>query len=274
MIEFVLYEASSVIMRPESYSADCILDLLRRQLIATIDELKDALGTRADITVFRKLRTLDYRSSYSHAGRYYTLQELAHFDHRGLWTYRGVHFSRFGSLLDTAESFVNRADRGCFASELAAELQVEAKEPLLKLVRQKRLARENVAGRYLYCSADRRRRREQLVTRKLPVLGAEAFSPLRERAADSDDAQAAVAFLMSLLDERQRRLFAALESLRLGRGGDQTVARAIGMDPHTIAKGRRELVERDLDLDRLRRPGGGRKRVERKRPRSSPKSKT
>ena len=259
-------------MRPESYSADCIVRLLRRQLIATIDELKDALGTRADITVFRKLRTLDYLSSYSHAGRFYTLQALARFDEWGLWTYRGVHFSRFGSLLDTAESFVNRADRGVFACGLTAELQVEAKEPLLRLVRQKRLAREDVAGLYLYCSADRKRRREQVVARKLPVVGGEAFSPLRERSPDSDDAKAAIAFFMSLLDERQRRLFAALESLRLGRGGDQAVARATGMDPHTIAKGRQELVERDLQLDRLRRPGGGRKRTEKKRPRSSPKS--
>ena len=139
-------------------------------------------------------------------------------------------------------------------------------------MRQKRLAREDVAGLYLYCSADRKGRREQVVARKLPVVGGEAFSPLRERSPDSDDAKAAIAFFMSLLDERQRRLFAALESLRLGRGGDQAVARATGMDPHTIAKGRQELVERDLQLDRLRRPGGGRKRTEKKRPRSSPKS--
>ncbi|MCX6922811.1 MAG: hypothetical protein NT154_06305 [Verrucomicrobia bacterium] len=62
---------------------------------------------------------------------------------------------------------------------------------------------------------------------------------------------------MSLLDERQRRLFAALESLRIGRGGDEAVARATGMDPHTIAKGRQELHARD----RARRPGGGRKCV-------------
>lgn len=274
MIDFILYRTKSIIMRPESYSADSIVRLLRRQLIATMDEMKDVLGTRADITVFRKLRKLDYLSSYSHGGRYYTLKELAPFDERGLWDCRGVHFSRFGSLLETAQTLVNRAERGCLASELAAELQVEAKEALLKLVRQKRLVREQVGGLFLYCCADRRRRREQLVRRKLPVAGAEAFAPLRERSADSDDATAAVAFFVSLLDERQRRLFAALESLRLGRGGDQSVARAIGMDPHTIAKGRRELLERDLQLGRLRRPGAGRKAIEKKRPRSSPRSKS
>ena len=259
-------------MRPENYCVDSVVRLLHRQTMATLDELKEALGTQAAITVFRKLRTLEYLSSYSHSGRYYTLKEHAAFDEQGLWDYRGVHFSRWGTLLETVEAFVHRAERGWFAFELAEELQVGVKEPLLNLVRQKRLTREDVSGRYLYCSADPKRRREQFIARKLPAAGGEAFSPLREFSVDSDDATAAMAFFMSLLDERQRRLFAALEALRLGRGGDQAVARATGMDPHTIAKGRQELQERDRELARVRRPGGGRKRVEKKRPRSSPKS--
>ena len=259
-------------MRPESYSADAILRLLQRQTIATMDEVKESLGTQADITVFRKLRSIDYLSSYSHGGRYYALKELAHFDNRGLWAYRGVHFSRFGSLLETTQTFVNRADRGLFANELAAELHVETKAPLLKLVRQERLAREEVSGLYLYCSAERRKRRKQLVARKLPVVGGEAFSPLHERYADSDDAKAAIVLFMSLLDERQRRLFAGLEALRLGHGGDRAVAQATGLDPHTIAKGRQELLAHDVLTDRRRRPGAGRKPVEKKRRKSSPKS--
>ncbi len=31
------------------------------------------------------------------------------------------------------------------------------------------------------------------------------------------------------------------------------------MDPHTLAKGRRELIEQDFELDRIRKPSGGRK---------------
>ncbi len=259
-------------MRPEIYSADAILRLLQRQTIATMDEVKKTLGTRADITVFRKLRSIDYLSSYSHGGRYYALKGLMRFDDRGLWAYRGVHFSRFGSLLETAQTFVNRADRGLFANELAAELHVETKEPLLKLVRQERLAREEVSGLYLYCSAERRKRRDQIVARKFPVIGDEAVSPLHERYADSDDAKAAIVLFMSLLDERQRRLFAGLEALRLGYGGDHAVAQATGLDPHTIAKGRQELLAHDVLVDRRRRPGAGRKPVEKKRRKSSPKS--
>ena len=62
------------------------------------------------------------------------------------------------------------------------------------------------------------------------------------------------------------RLYAGLESLKLGYGGDQRIAEFIGMDPHTVAKGRRELLEQDLAIDRIRKAGGGRKPVEKKTP--------
>lgn len=261
-------------MRPEEYSPDSVVRLLHRRVVATLEDLKETLGTQASITVCRKLRTLDYLSSYSHRGQYYALAGMAAFDEGGLWHCRGVHFSRWGTLLNTVEVWVNRAERGWYASELAEELQVEVKEPLLKLVRQGRVYREDVSGSYLYYSADPKIRRGQLLARRLPAAGQEAFTPLRDASGDSDESTAAMAFFMSLLDERQRRLFAALESLRLGRGGDQAVARATGMDPHTIAKGRRELCERDRELDRVRRRGGGRKPVEKKRRKSSPNSKS
>jgi hypothetical protein len=184
-----------------------------------------------------------------------------------------VRFSRFGSLVDTLEAFVTRASRGHLASELASELGVEVKQPLLGLVRTDRLAREEVGGLYLYCSADSDRRREQLLSRRLPATDEPAFAPLREPGSDSDEAKAAVVLFMSLLDEQQRRLFAGLEALRLGRGGDRAVAEATGLDPHTIAKGRQELLAHDVLVDRRRRPGAGRRPVEKKRRRSSPKSK-
>ena len=259
-------------MRSEIFSADTIARLLRRRTIVTMDELKAALGSSVDMTVFRKLRALSYLASYSHQGKYYALEETAQFDEHGLWVCRNVRFSRFGSLVDTLEAFVARASRGHLASELASELGVEVKLPLLGLVRAGRLAREEVAGLYLYCSADRDRRREQLLTRKLPATEELAFAPLRETDSDSNEAKAAVILFMSLLDEQQRRLFAGLEALRFGRGGDRAVAEATGLDPHTIAKGRQELLSNDVLVGRRRRPGAGRKPIEKKRPRSSPKS--
>jgi hypothetical protein len=74
------------------------------------------------------------------------------------------------------------------------------------------------------------------------------------------------------LDEQQRRLYAATESMRYGRGGDTLVSQITGMSVHTIRRGRRELQEdlRDRPVGRIRRAGAGRPRVEKKTPPSCP----
>ena len=56
-------------MRPLSYRSDELRSVLMRTKIATLDELKQALGTSIDVTVFRKLKPLGYITSYSHRGR-------------------------------------------------------------------------------------------------------------------------------------------------------------------------------------------------------------
>ena len=77
-----------------------------------------------------------------------------------------------------------------------------------------------------------------------------------------EELRAAIVLFASLLDERQRRLFAGLEALKCGWGGDRRIARLLGIDPSTVASGRRQLVERDVELDRVRRAGGGRRPTE------------
>ncbi len=73
----------------------------------------------------------------------------------------------------------------------------------------------------------------------------------------------------SLLDEKQRRLYAGLEAIRLGYGGERRIVELLGLDAHTVARGRGELLGGKIDRARVRRGGGGRKSVEKKRPKSS-----
>jgi len=77
-------------MRTESFHADRLVELFRRCKIATMAQLKEALGTQVDVTVFRKLKELGYRTSYSHRGGYYTLNDITLFNDLGLWSFRSV----------------------------------------------------------------------------------------------------------------------------------------------------------------------------------------
>jgi DNA-binding transcriptional regulator YhcF (GntR family) len=252
-------------MRPLSFRSDELRALLLRSQIATLDEMKQALGTPVDVTVFRKLKPLDYLTSYSHRGRYYTLREIARFDDHGLWSQADVWFSRFGTLLATAEAFVNRSPRGCFADELARALHVEVQDALHQLTQQRRVTREMVSGLYLYTATDRAIQRGQLMTRRaVETVPTVADASVLE--VSQEELKASILLFYSLLDEQQRRLYAGLESLKLGRGGDRQLAGFLDLDPHTVARGRQQLLAQDVEVDRARKTGGGRKPVEKKRP--------
>ena len=72
--------------------------------------------------------------------------------------------------------------------------------------------------------------------------------------------------LLSRLDEAQRRWYVALESNRIGHGGDRRLAQITGLDEKTIRRGREELAASlaDCPPDRVRPPGGGRPPIEKK----------
>ena len=64
------------------------------------------------------------------------------------------------------------------------------------------------------------------------------------------------------LNERSRRAWAAVEAASLGRGGSSAVAAATGLSRNTIRAGLRALREpATVASGRIRRPGGGRKRL-------------
>lgn len=72
--------------------------------------------------------------------------------------------------------------------------------------------------------------------------------------------------VMAELDERSRRLFAGILARQRGHGGIQEVAEVTGLSRMTIRRGWRESERGQAEAaDRVRRPGGGRKRIEKKR---------
>jgi hypothetical protein len=78
---------------------------------------------------------------------------------------------------------------------------------------------------------------------------------------DEENIRRQYEMLRPALDERARRLFAASHVQILGRGGIAAVARATGIAPSTIGRGLKELNQGVATDQRLRRPGGGRKRL-------------
>jgi len=77
--------------------------------------------------------------------------------------------------------------------------------------------------------------------------------------------------LSPFLNEKQRRILAAIEAQILGYGGASRVAKVTGLSRNTVAAGSVELQREKFEVtapikERIRKPGGGRKRTIQKDP--------
>lgn len=167
-------------------------------------------------------------------------------------------FSVYGNVTKTVKTLVDNSEKGMTAGELKQLLKVEVKEPLLRLFRRKQLYREKMSLVYVYFTEETFERRKQMLFRR--VQEAESVDGLENLRGEllAHELKAAVIIFFSLLDEKQRRLYAGLESLKQGYGGDSRIAELLGLDSHTVAKGRQEVLNQDFEIERVRREGGGR----------------
>jgi len=255
-------------MKTERYHSNDVKKLILKNKMSSMVEMKEVIGTQVDATIFRKLRELHYLRSYSHRGKYYTIPEVAEFDTKGLWSCHDVHFSKQGSLLNAIEYHVDRSVSGYFEYEIESLLHVVVRAAVLKLVKENKISRQKIAGRYLYCSSRMRKRNRQYADRKRDQIIKDSAIESMSSEMMFQEGKTLVELFLNLLDEKQRRLFAGLESIKLGYGGDKKIAHLFGLNMHTVAKGRRELCRGEIKTDRVRRVGGGRKFLEKKRRKS------
>lgn len=242
-------------MNPISRASDQLLIDFQQRKIMTLDELKCLLHTQCRRTVMRKLTPLGYISSYSHSGRYYSLQRLASYSQYGIWSYQSALFSQYGTLKHTLVALIDQSPQGYTAAELKHIVQVKVADALLALVTTKMILREKVSGGYTYYTKQPNLHKKHVFTRQGAMRSPDdAGSP----DPPADEVQEAFLLFFSTLNEKQRRLYAGYESLKRGHGGDTRMAELLELDPKTVAKGRHELLEGTVNLDSIRAPGGGR----------------
>ena len=145
---------------------DRLVRLFRREKVLAMDALESAVHDRSRRSLFRDLCAQGYHTSYTHAGRYYTLTGIPQFDSLGLWFHGEVGFSRAGTLKETAVSQVEESPTGFLHAELRRLLRVRVYNALLDLEREGRIGRAQFKKRCLYVSADPGRAAEQVTRRE------------------------------------------------------------------------------------------------------------
>ena len=109
-----------------------MLQHLYQRRVLAMPEFRSLCGC-SHMTAWRVLRQHGYFTSYNRNARYYTLADIPLFDALGLWAYRNIRFSRYGSLTQTLIALVNRGESGYYARELSNLVGVPAAPALSRL---------------------------------------------------------------------------------------------------------------------------------------------
>jgi len=139
---------------PRGDHSQALESLFRRRPVATIDDLRRRLGASSRTTILSALRRAGYFSSYSHAGKYYTLRHIPSFDAQGLWVHTGARFSKRGTLRKTVVALVTESVAGYAHGELAAILGVRVHNTVRSLVQANEIGRARLDVTYIYVAAD------------------------------------------------------------------------------------------------------------------------
>ncbi len=149
-----------------------IVNWLRTRKVATMRHLQHQFQV-CHMTVFRALNKYGYHTSYNHNAGYYALAGVPHFDDWGLWAYRDVRFSRWGTLPDTLVTLIQQAPAGLTARELEERLQTAVANLLARLVQRGRVQRQALLGHHVvYLAAAAEASRQQWEQRQQQLSAA------------------------------------------------------------------------------------------------------
>jgi len=248
--------------KPKIHSKPLLTLLLDKKVVTKYEILK-CLGTKSRMTMFRKLSELNYITSYSHSRRYYSLARISKFAKLGIWSYNSVYFSKNGTLLNTIIRIINESESGFTVTELCKILKVKVEDSLLKLIKKNKISRSKNRGVYVYYSKTPYLRKQQELIRH------DTFDNYNDFKKESDvlvhEVKSALVLFFSSLNEQQRRLFAGLEAMKHGFGGDKLISEIFKISEKTVAKGRKELLQGEILFEKVRKNGGGRKPIQKKK---------
>jgi len=228
---------------------DQLVNSFHHYFVLTMENLKVILQTTSRMTVFRKLKHLPYKTSYSHCGKYYTLDSIANYDNNGTWAYNQIYFSKYGTLKNTVLHSIEKSSSGFTSYELEEFLRVPVHNTVLDLWKNRKIRREQIAKNYIYLSV--KEGDTQFDLRKQDIT-------IKNDMFTKDVSDEYLALFMSLLNEKQKRLFAGYESIKIGYRGDKIISQKTGLNIKTVSRGRKELLSKDIDVEKIRKIGAGR----------------
>lgn len=104
----------------------------------------------------RFLSNIGYHRSFSHNGKWYTLQHVPKFNQDGLWFSDDIGFSRDGNLNKTLIRLITKSPAGMTSIDLKEKLRCRLHTVLVQLCRRGHIQREKFGRSFVYFAKDPR----------------------------------------------------------------------------------------------------------------------
>lgn len=105
-------------------------------------------------TIQRQFAKLPIIRSYNKNSKYHTLTEIAVFNQHGIWSYRDIHFSKYGTLKQTVKKLILESDSGLSGNEIGEIVRLVPRSFMHHFNKMEGIFREKHQGVYVYFSAD------------------------------------------------------------------------------------------------------------------------
>jgi len=142
-----------------------IYKLFQKHLVLDMLTLQHHLDNRSKRSIHRDIAGIDYYSSYTHSGKYYTLKQTPSFNSNGIWFYKMIGFSQHGTLKQTLVAHIETSEAGKLHIELKKDLLISVHNSLLELVNEGQIKRAQINNFYVYLSIDEKKYSKQLKKR-------------------------------------------------------------------------------------------------------------
>ncbi len=147
-------------MENKTERLELIYKFIQTKKAVTIDELSPHVPHCVK-TIRRDIKELNAITSYTHRGKYITLQNIPIFDENGIWFYKNIGFTKYRSSLDLIVNLINNSEKRITKAELEDIMKIQISKQIQILLKQNRLNRIKLGAKYCYLSEKLTRNKER-----------------------------------------------------------------------------------------------------------------
>jgi DeoR/GlpR family transcriptional regulator of sugar metabolism len=173
-------------------------NIIRSKKIQTFEQILKQVNC-SEVTLRRDIRWMKGITSYTHQGRFVTLEDIPEFDHNDIWFYNNIGFTKFKNSLELIVHLINHSKEGLTREQIQKILKIQIFQQIQTLLKRNKLYRSKIGNKYIYLPEELSRNKKQ----KLLSLNVNNIEEYYDAIVSSSDL---VALLKAVLVEKKIKI--------------------------------------------------------------------